>query len=290
MRVSTAALTYVAGREARGEIVADTVRNIRNHLDDFVDTVGDPPLEYLSGRSVTIWLERMERVGLAPRTRAVRMSSLRGLARWCVLEGHVERDFTASVPRLRRTARTVQRDMTAEDVEKILRSARTARERLIVWLMFGSGLRCVEISRLNVEDYDDRARFLFVTGKGGHQRFAAVPPPVRDAIHVYLAEKGHTEGPLIRYRHGDERVQKGRISGLVGRMVREAGVKIARFDGRGAHGLRAAGASDLYDETRDPRMVQEFLGHVNLANVSVYLRRSHREQLRDAVDRRFDAA
>lgn len=290
VRTSTAARQYIDGREARGEIVVDTARNIRAHLADFVDALGDPPLQYLTARSVAIWLERMERVGFATRTRKVRLSSVRTFARWCVLEGLVAKDWTLAAPRVRAGARQVKRDMTPEHFERILDKARTARERLIVWLMFGCGLRCVEVSRLNVEDYDDATRFLFVTGKAGHQRFAAVPPPVRDALLDYLAEKGHETGPLIRYRYTDDRLQKGRISGIAGRIIREAGVKVARFDGRSAHGLRAAGAADVYHVTKDLDLVKEFLGHAGYGNLHLYTQLERLDELREANDRRFDAA
>lgn len=276
---------YITDRRRRDEITARTAANIRCHLGDFDDSFGNRPLDQLGPRAVERWIEHMVANEVAPATQALRLSSLRCFARWCVLHGHVPRDWTIAAPKVRRP-RQVPRDMDNDHFDAVLGHARDTRERLIVWLMFGCGLRCVEVSRMNVDDYDPRSRMLFVTGKGGHQRHVPTVPPVDQAITAYLVEVGHTTGALVRVADGARRLGQARISGLVGRMVRDAGIKTRNYDGRSAHGLRSAGASDLYAACQDPQVVQEFLGHANLATTSVYLRRAKLERVRDAQQAR----
>lgn len=269
---------------------AVTARNVRNHLMLFARSFGGRPIEQLGPRAVERWVEEMTKANTAKSTQAVRLSSLRVFARWCVLNGHVPKDWTLNAPQVRRP-RQIPRDMDNRHAELVLAQARDERERLLVLLMFGCGLRCIEVSRLDVDDFDRSSGLLFVTGKGGHQREVPVPDVVRAAIDSYLRTQTHTTGALIR-THTDDRRRLGpeRISGLVGRLVRRSGVKVRNHDGRSAHGLRSAAASDLYDACRDPQVVQEFLGHANLATTSIYLRRRGLERVRDAQSQRFPEA
>lgn len=265
-------LRYVGERKRRGEIQPNTARNIRNHLIDFAESFGKRPLNQLSYRAVERWLEHMHKDGLAESTKALRLSSLRNFARWCVLNDVVAKDWTLLAPKVRRP-RVVPRDMTNEHVALVLAEATTERELLIGWLMFGCGLRCVEVHRLDVEDLDRITMQLHVVGKALHEREVSVPPPVVRAWDNYLAVSAHTTGALVRHADGVKRLGPERISGMIGKLCRKSGVKVRRYDGRSAHGIRAAAASDLFDACLDPMVVQEFLGHASLAAGRPYLRR-----------------
>lgn len=280
---------YVTERLRSGQIVRLTADANRCHLRSFVESFGNRPIDQLGHAAVQRWLEMLERKGYAAATRSVHMSTLRGFAKWCVLHKHVKTDWTIHAPKIRRS-RQVPRDLTAAHFNLIIDAAPDSRARCALWLMFGSGLRCVEVSRLEVDDLDRASGFLFVTGKGGHQGFVPCPAPVLTAIDTYLAESGHTSGPLIRPVRGPIRpLSPSRISHFAIQAIRDAGVKIRKGDGRTAHGLRAAAASELYDTCRDPRIVQQFLRHAHLQTTSVYLRRAEQEQVRKAVEQRFVA-
>lgn len=279
-------LRYVGGRQGTGEISRLTARNVRNHLLGFAASFGNRPLDQLGHRAVERWVTEMQAAGLAKSTQASRLSSLRCFARWCVIAGHVDRDWTLGAARIRRPRR-VPRDMTADHVAAMLGACRTERERLIVWLMFGCGLRCVEVHRLDVEDLDPITGALHLVGKASHERAVPLPAPVAAAWDAYLAVAAHGSGALVRSELDPaRRLGPERISGIVGRIARDSGVKVRRFDGRGAHGLRACAASDLYDACQDPHIVQAFLGHASMATTSIYMRRASLGAMADAQEHR----
>lgn len=283
------AVRYIDDRRKAGQISRLTAEANYRHLRSFVESFGRRPLSQLGHAAVQRWLEAMEQRGYAPATRSVHLSTLRGFAKWCVLHKHAKVDWTLHAPKIRRT-RQVPRDLTSGHFDQILEAAPDARARCVLWLMFGSGLRCVEETRLQVDDLDRASGFLFVTGKGGHQGFVPAPSPVIDAIDDYLSEAGHRSGVLLRPTRGPARpLSPSRISHIAGSAIRAAGVKVRVGDGRSAHGLRAAAASELYDVCRDPRIVQQFLRHQHLQTTSIYLRRAEQEQVREAVNRRFVA-
>lgn len=276
---------YLAERRDRDHLSHETIRNLRNHLYDFAVSYGQRTLDQLGPRAVDRWLVKMRADGLADSTIALRLSSLRVFARWCVRTGAVARDWTTDMPAVRRPRRQ-PKDVTEDHAFALLAVARDERERLIVWLEFGCGLRCVEVSRLNVDDYDPVARSLHVTGKGGHEREAVMPDRAVAAMLSYLAATAHTSGPLVQRECGG-RLGPERISGIVRDLFLRAGLKVRNYDGRSAHGLRACYASDLIDAGAPPTVVAEAIGHVGLGNLGPYMRRTKVAQVREAVERRW---
>lgn len=283
------AVRYITDRQKAGQITRLTAEANHRHLRSFCESFGNRPLSQLGHAAVQRWLEAMEQRGYAPATRSVHLSTLRGFAKWCVLHRHAKTDWTIHAPKIRRS-RQVPRDLTAAHFTLILQACPDSRARLALWLMFGCGLRCVEVARLQVDDLDRASGFIFVTGKGGHQAFVPCPAPVVAAIDAYLLDAGHRSGFLLRpYRGPAVSLSPSRISHFAISAIRDSGVKIRKGDGRSAHGLRAAAASELYDVCRDPRIVQQFLRHQHLQTTSIYLRRAEQEQVRLAVEQRFAA-
>lgn len=282
-------LTYIGNRLRRGEITPLTASSHRRHLSDFAVSFGARPFDQLGPRAVERWLESCAH--LAPSTRSLRLSTLRGFARWMVDADYVARDFTRQTPRIRRR-RLVSRDMTVEHFAAILDVVETPRQRAVVWLMFGLGLRCVEVSRLTVEDVDFARMTIVVSGKGGHERELPLTAEVSGAVSDYLTSIGSHTGRLIRSEGNNltDGISAARVSGMANKLIAHSGIKSHTFDGRSAHGLRAAAASDLYDVCRDLRVVQKFLGHQNIATTSLYMRKVDVAEMRVAMDGRRYAA
>lgn len=276
---------YVGGRRRRGEVSARTAKNLRCHLYSLDRSFGNRPLVQLRRRAIDRWLETIG--DHAPNTRRNMLGNVRGFCRWLEEQGHVAADPTEGVPRIRRP-RTVPRALPALDVAHLLAACPDQRARLIVALMAGCGLRCIEVSRLSIEDYDPAARTVSLTGKGGHQRVLPVPDFVHHELSGYLNVAGiPMGGPLIRSERVPYRgLSATTISTYVSRWFEAAGIKHGRWNGRSAHALRHTCASDVLDGGADLRTVQEMLGHEQLSSTAIYLRRAHIGQLREAMEGR----
>lgn len=277
--------TYVAGRRARGEIGAGTAANHRYSLDSLDLSFGSRPISQLTPRAIEHWLETVGH--LSPATRRNHLSTVRGFCRWMVREGHLATDPTKEVATIRQP-RSVPRAMPKADVARLWRVLPDDRAKVIVSLMLGCGLRCVEVSRLETTDYDPDAGTIIVVGKGGHQRILPVPGAVARAVDRYIAETGGaTSGPLVRSSRIRSRgLSAETISTYVSRWMEAAGIKHGRWDGRSAHALRHTAASDVLDACRDLRIVQAMLGHEHLSTTAIYLRRADLSQMRHAMEGR----
>lgn len=276
---------WVTGRVRRREITPLTGRNHRSALSSFVAVVGQRTS--IRRAEVERWMEH--RADLAAATRRSDLSTVRGWCRWLVEEGHLGKDPCIHV-RPPKEPRRIPRYIDRELINELIDVCPDARARAVVWLMFGAGLRCVEVERLQVEDWDRRAELLKVRGKGGHEREVPVVDGVRETLTSYLAEYPATTGPLIRSYRTPTSLRADTLSGVVSELMRAAGIKQAPRDGMSAHALRHTAAADTLDASGGNLwLVGEMLGHANLNTVKVYLRRARTGEMRDAMDARFAA-
>ena len=141
------------------------------------------------------------------------------------------------------------------------------RDRAVLYLLYGAGLRIAEALSLNGDDVplDDALR---ITGKGGKQRIVPILAPVREAVASYCdaspfpVEHGM---PLFRGAKG------GRLSqGMVQKAVARARIALGLPTTATPHALRHSFASHLLGAGTDLRSIQELLGHASLGSTQIY--------------------
>ena len=273
---------YLRARTARGELLAQSARSMSYTLGRLADTHGRRPLTQFGPKTIDRWLEVIG--GFAPATRRLHLSRARGLCAWMVANGHLKADPTRHVPTIRQP-RHVPVTLTDWQVAALLAVLPDTRAEAIVWLLIGCGLRCVELERLRVEDYDPHARTILVRGKGGHERVLPVPTPTADALDRHLDVVGRRAGPVFAGQRGPLRAVTFGV--YVRRWLVESGVKVGALDGRSAHGLRRTAGSDVMARTGNLQLVQTMLGHAKPETTArFYLRPVSVEQLREAMEGR----
>lgn len=207
-------------------------------------------------------------------------SAARELSALKALLGHArERAGTrdAAPPRLRgpRVKKGLPRPVTPDEavnlVETVAETASDdwigARDRAVLLLLYGAGLRIAEALSLTAADavLGDTLR---VTGKGGKQRVVPVLPVVRDAVAEYVARQPFAllpGSPLFRGAKG------GPLSpGLVQKAVAAARVSLGLPATATPHALRHSFATHLLGAGADLRSLQELLGHASLGSTQIY--------------------
>lgn len=267
-----AVAAYVADRVGRGEINAVTAAHLRSRLGMLVAAcpagldVGD-----LDRGGVAAWQASVG--ALAPASRRAYLSTVRTFCAWCAGCGLIAGDPTAALARVREP-RHAPRALSPGAVARLRLVLPDLRAEVIVGLMVGCGLRCVEVARLQVGDYDGDGRTLFVVGKAGDQRI--IPVPSKDAPTLDRWVEHRRPGPLVG-------LAPGTVSKLVASWMDAAGIKTAARDGVSAHALRHTCASNMLERCGNVRVVQEALGHASLATTQRYLRHASLEQMRDAM-------
>jgi integrase/recombinase XerC len=250
--------------------MAQRIASLEHHF-------GRRPLTQLTRRAIEAWLASIHH--LAPASRAAYLSAVRGFTAWMVQEGIIATDPCHAIPTPKRP-RTVPRAIGRTGIVAAFDCA-DDRERAILALGTGLGLRRAEIAKARWSDYDDHACTLLVHGKGGHERVLPVPAWVANALGRI---RGNVSGPMIpNYSRPGEHLAPITVGHITRGVLERAGLKQAAFDGVSTHALRHTAASDLLDASPDLRLVQQLLGHERLSTTSIYLRRASLGSLRDAM-------
>lgn len=145
------ALRYVTDRTRRGRFRGETPRKITNTLLNFSAHVGpDLPATSLTRRHVEAWANSLT---VAPSTARNRISTVRAFCHWLASEEHIRRDpaRTLESPRM---PRSIPRGMKSDAVNALYSILPDRRAELIVSLMVQEGLRCMEVSNLQLGDID----------------------------------------------------------------------------------------------------------------------------------------
>ena len=280
------AVRYVSARRAEGAWTGDTPRRHSYVLDFFCREVKrlhdvDRPDEVTRHHVV----EHLD-LKLRPQTRRVKLSVIRCFASWLLAEGHIVEDFTHGIPSPK-IPRESLKAWTGDEVAAVLNNVESTRaglrDRAMILLMVHSGLRRIELHRLDVEHLSLTERSMFVRGKGGHERVTPVPDEAYDALIEMLAGWRYSTGPLFRSSTTGERLCRSTITKIVWRRARAAGIKQLPQDGRSAHGLRRTCGRDVYERCRDLNAVASLLGHANVATAQIYTGSARLEIAREAA-------
>ena len=219
-------------------------------------------------------LDAVRRAGRSPRTLARKLAAIRGLYRFARQGGRTRQDPAAllETPRLpRRLPRALSRTDARAMVEGAGGSDGLAvRDRAMLELLYGSGLRASELVGLRPGDIDLQAQFLVCRGKGDRQRLVPVGREARRALTEYLGEarprlvRRGDSGALFVSRTGRPLTRQG-LWTMVRARARAAGIRRAF-----PHALRHSFASHLLEGGADLRSVQALLGHADIGTTEIY--------------------
>lgn len=278
---------YIADRHQSGEISDHTATSLRSLLAGIERAHGHRRLDQFGTATIDRW--RRATGHLAPTTQALYLAHVRHFCGWLHRNGHVAHPDPTGHVKLKPLPRRAPVTLTEDEAGRLLDTVKhDPRAHAIVSLMLACGCRCVEIARLDVDDYDPRGGTIRLEGKGGHERVLPVPGAAAKALDRYLDVVGRRSGPLFRNAQAPaRRLSNHTISIYVRRWMRAAKIKTAAHDGRSAHGLRRTAGSDVMDRSGDIRIVQEMLGHSQIETTArYYLRRVSMQQMREAMEGR----
>jgi integrase/recombinase XerD len=229
------------------------------------------------------WLAQMRAEGLAPSTIARRVAAVRTYFRHLVLIGQRDENPAAALV-LPRRPRKLPRALSPAETERLIEAAtgrtpRTLRDRALVELLYGAGLRVSEAVGLEKGAVDLDERIVRAFGKGGKERLVPLGRPAAEAVRRYLAlGRPHLDR---RYRpelflnaRGGPLTRAGAFL-ILRRLAEKAGLEPERVH---PHLLRHSFATHLLEGGADLRSVQEMLGHADLGTTELYTHVSDRRR------------
>jgi len=243
----------------------------------------------------------------SPTTLGRKLAALRSFFRFQVREGQREADPSVGIP-APRVARRLPRPLAVDDchvlagaVEKTSREGEqpvagarnragrgALRDRALVELLYGAGIRVGELVALDVRDIDLHSGDVRVWGKGGKERVVPLPEAARNALGEYLDQR-RRPGVLSEPLFPSLRSKKGEMPRRldprdVRRILRKRAARAGLVDRVSPHRLRHSYATHLLDMGADLRAIQELLGHASLSSTQKYTAVSA-ERLLEVYDR-----
>ena len=252
------------------------LRSLFAFLDERAPGAG---LDALSLPVLRSWLAAQSAAGAARTTLARRTSAVKTFTAWAVRRGLLAADPAARL-QLPKALRTLPSVLRADQASAAMEAAGLGaeqgdplalRDRLIVEMLYATGIRVSELCGLDLDDVDADRRLLRVLGKGNKERTVPFGRPAASALSGWLADgrpalAAAASGAALLLGPRGRRLDPRQARTVVHQTV-------AAVDGApdiGPHGLRHSAATHLLEGGADLRVVQELLGHTSLATTQLY--------------------
>jgi integrase/recombinase XerC len=268
-------LTYLrVGRNASPYTIKNYGHDIAQFL-DYCRTHGVSSPEQVDRPLLRSYLSELDASGYVKASIARRVAELRSFGDFLVREEVLERNpfRMISAPR---APKRLPRYLTVTEVEMLLAVPDTStplglRDRAIIEVLHAAGLRVSELVGLDVADVDLTQAQVRVVGKGGKERIGLLGQPAVRAVRAYLkagrpALLGKRPMDALWLNHRGGRLTVRGVGFILDKAGKQAGIR-TRIS---PHVLRHTFATHLLDGGADLRVVQELLGHVNIATTQIY--------------------
>ena len=255
-----------------------TVKNYGSDIGQFLDYCKDrgvSSLEQVDRSLLREYLAELDAAGYVEASIARRVAELHSFGDFLVREEVLKRNPFRMVGAPRVPER-LPRYLTVAELEALLAVPDTStplglRDRAIIEVLYAAGLRVSELVGLDLADVDLAQAQVRVVGKGSKERIGLLGRPAVKAVRVYL-EAGRpallgqrtTKALWLNHRGGRLTVRG------VALMLERAGLQAGLRTPVSPHVLRHSFATHLLDGGADLRVVQELLGHANLATTQIY--------------------
>jgi len=211
---------------------------------------------------------------LAPRTMRRKIGCLSSFFGFLVDTGWCQSNPASRIP-LPKPPGTLPRVLSAAEAKQLVHAAATVRERCLLLVFLGTGIRRNEAVQIRLGDLDLSRAQLLVRGKGSKERVVPLPPEALPVIRAYLDWRGQQSSDRFFITARGRPATSRAVGLIVGRAARRA-----KLTGVTPHTLRHTFATLLIRTGADIRTVQELLGHASIQMTMRYLHSDMRTKAR----------
>lgn len=265
---------------------AHTIKAYRGDLENFAAYAGARGWGSIDHVTIRGFLSHLYEKGLGKTSVARSLAAVRSLYRWLAQEGVVEQNpgalvSTPKLPKKLPRVPTIEEMNTVLDGEMPEVASFPERDRLMLELLYGCGIRNSELIGINLDDMRMSAEAILIRGKGKKERYVPFGDSVKAALAAYLparqqlltSQKRSMPALLVNRRGGRLTTRS------VGRIIKKIAVAKGLSPDVHPHTLRHAFGTHLLEEGADLRAIQEMLGHERLSTTQRYTQLSMKHVL-----------
>ncbi len=286
---------YLEHVRVERRLAARTVELYATHLASLADNAAAAglALERVQSAHIRRWMAQLHGAGREPRGIALVLSCWRSFYRWLGQQGQIAANPVQDV-HAPKAGRPLPKALAVDDAVRLAEwhdaeadPWTEARDRGVVELLYGCGLRVSELIGLDVHAGKESRGWVdldgaeaHVLGKGGKRRSVPVGSKAMEALRTWLALRdecaalpsAHVNDPASAAALFIGHTGKRMTAQAVWKQLRQRGIKAGLVAPVHPHMLRHSFASHLLQSSSDLRAVQELLGHANIATTQVYTR------------------
>jgi len=283
--VEKAATQFLRSLRQRN-VSVHTIKAYAGDLKNFAGYIGSHDWRAIDHVTIRSFLSHLYERGLSKTSVARSLAAVRSLYRWLAQEGVVEQNPAAlvSTPKL---PKKLPRVPTIEEMNSVLDGQMPEvapfpqRDRLILELLYGCGIRNSELAGINVDDIRLSSEAILIRGKGKKERYVPFGDSAKVALAAYLPVrqqlllklKRNIPALLVNQRGGRLTTRS------IGRIVKNIAVAKGLSPDVHPHTLRHAFGTHMLEEGADLRAIQEMLGHERLSTTQRYTQLSMKQVL-----------
>src|ERR1700741_5262008 len=263
-----------------------TIKAYNGDLANFTAYAASRGWKHIDHIVIRGFLSHLYEKGLSKTSVARSLAAVRSLYRWLAREGTVEQN-PAKLVATPKLPKKLPRVPTIEGMNSVIDgtmpevAAFPERDRLMLELLYGCGIRNSELTGINVDDIRLSAEAILIRGKGKKERYVPFGDSVKSALAPYLSlrqktladHKKQTPALLINQRGGRLTTRS------VGRIIKKIAVAKGLSPDVHPHTLRHAFGTHMLEEGADLRAIQEMLGHERLSTTQRYTQLSMKHVL-----------
>ncbi len=268
-----------------------TIKAYSGDLGNFAAYAGSRGWKSIDHIAIRGFLSQLYEKGLGKTSVARSLAAVRSLYRWLAREGVVEQN-PAKLVATPKLAKKLPRVPTIEEMNSVLdgqmpeTAAFPERDRLMLELLYGCGIRNSELTGINLDDIRLSAEAILIRGKGKKERYVPFGDSVKIALTAYLSARQTVlaetrkntallmNQALLINRRGGRLTTRS-----VGRIIKKIAVAKGLSPDVHPHTLRHAFGTHMLEEGADLRAIQELLGHERLATTQRYTQLSMKHVL-----------
>ncbi|HDP69828.1 MAG TPA: site-specific tyrosine recombinase XerD [Actinobacteria bacterium] len=248
-------------------------RDLTKYL-TFLDKKKINSVDKISYQNVLDYLTDLKKKGYAPTSISRSVAAIKTFHKFLVQE-EITKNFPTANLKFPKVPKRLPRVFTVEEMLRLLvqphgNTPLNFRDKAMLEVLYGSGIRVSELVSLNTEDIDDESGYIRVLGKGSKERIVPIGSHGLEAISEYIKKgrlkltKGHYSSALFLNQHGKRLTRQGCWK-ILNKHAKRASLKNLH-----PHSLRHSFATSLLQGGADLRSVQEMLGHADISTTQIY--------------------